>query len=242
MRFYTAMPCVQRSRPLDGVEVLRLDRPEARNALDIASLLELLDVMAELDADHDVRAIVFSTTSTRAFCAGADVAEVLDHAGGVRRMELFCDLYRTLEDLRAPTICVCVGNVVGAGTEIAAACDLRVAGDNLKLAWVAAQLGVPVGPARLTPLVGLARAKELIYTGRVLGADEALAYGLVLEAVAAEEAEAAAVALAARVAARPGVPGMKATFRALEDTRWRVAYEQAELIEFQRDGAGLPKG
>ena len=80
-------------------------------------------------------------------------------------MEAFARFYAAIEAFPVPTIAVCVGNVVGAGAELAAGCDLRVGGDNLHLAWAGARLGVPVGPARLAPLVGLARAKELILTG-----------------------------------------------------------------------------
>ena len=93
-------------------------------------------------------------------------------------MEAFTRVYAAVEAFPAPTVCVCVGNVVGAGAEIAAGCDLRVGADNLKLAWAGARLGVPVGPARLTPLVGLAAAKDLVFTGRTLGMGEARALGL----------------------------------------------------------------
>ena len=109
--------------------------------------------------------LVLSTTSTRAFCAGADVGEQLDRAGGVARMEAFAELYAALDAFPAPVVCVCVGNCVGAGAELVAGSDLRVGGDNLKLAWAGARLGVPVGPARLAPLVGVARAKDLVFTG-----------------------------------------------------------------------------
>lgn len=236
------MPSVERSRPAPGVELLRLNRPEVRNALDIPALEELLAALAEIAADPSSRVVVWSTTSTVAFCAGADVGEQLDAAGGERRMELFCELYASLEAIEVPMVCVCVGNVLGAGTEIASSCDLRVGGDNLKLAWMAARRGVPVGPARLVGLVGLARAKELAFTARVLGAEEALALGLVSEVVPAEEAEAAAVALAARVAEHDGVRELKAMFRDLERTAERVAYENERLMAFQRHGTGLPTG
>ena len=93
-------------------------------------------------------------------------------------MEAFARLYAAVEAFPAPTIAVCVGNVVGAGAELACGCDLRVGGDNLKLVFPGARLGVPVGPARLVPLVGLGKAKELIFTGRVVGVDEADALGL----------------------------------------------------------------
>jgi enoyl-CoA hydratase/carnithine racemase len=238
------MPSLQRSRPLEGVEVLRLDRPERRNAMDSALLAELLEALDALAADADLRALVFSTTSERALCAGADVSEPLDHAGGVARMEAFSRFYAAVEAFPAPTIAVCVGNCVGAGAELVAGCDLRVAGDNLKLAWAGARLGVPVGPARLTPLVGLARAKELVFTGRVVGAEEAAAMGLVHATAPAAEAEAAALALAAQVAAHPadGLRRLKGLFRELDGGEARVARENALLEAFQREGAGLPQG
>ena len=234
---------VLRERREGGVEILRIDRPQVRNALDSATIAELIAALGELAADESLRALVLSTTSERAFCAGADVSESLDAAGGVARMEAFSRLYEAVEAFPAPTVCVCVGNVVGAGAELAAGCDLRVGGDNLKLAWAGARLGVPVGPARLVPLVGLARAKDLILTGRVVGVEEAAALGLVQRAVPAAEAEAAAVDLACAVAAHPpeGVRTIKALFRELEGSAARVVEENARLLDFQRHGAGLPQ-
>lgn len=237
------MPPLQRTQQ-DGVGVLRLDRPERRNAMDTALLVAILDALDDLAGDAGLRALVFSTTSERALCAGADVAEDLDAEGGLRRMELFARLYAAVEAFPAPTIAVCVGNVVGAGAELAAGCDLRVGGDNLKLAWAGAKLGVPVGPARLTPLVGLARAKELVFTGRVVGADEASALGLLHDVAPAAEAEAAALDLARQIAQHPpeGLRRLKRMFREMEGSAARVASENAELVDFQRQGAGLPAG
>ena len=238
------MTGLQRARVSDGVEVVRLDRPDRRNAMDTASLDELLAALEDLAADAELRAVVFSTTSTRALCAGADVAEELDREGGIARMERFARVYQALTDLPVPTVAVCVGNVVGAGAEFAAACDLRVAGDNLKLAWAGAKLGVPVGPARLVPLVGLSRAKELIYSGRAVGAEEAGRIGLAERVVPAEEAEAAALELAAQLAERPGegLRRLKAMFRDYEDLSGRTARENATLLDWQRYGQGLPQG
>lgn len=238
------MTGLQRARVSDGVEVVRLDRPDRRNAMDTASLDELLAALEDLAADAELRAVVFSTTSTRALCAGADVSEELDREGGIARMERFARVYQALTDLPVPTVAVCVGNVVGAGAEFAAACDLRVAGDNLKLAWAGAKLGVPVGPARLVPLVGLSRAKELIYSGRAVGAEEAGRIGLAERVVPAEEAEAAALELAAQLAERPGegLRRLKAMFRDYEDLSGRTARENATLLDWQRYGQGLPQG
>ncbi len=229
---------------LGGVAVLRLNRPDKRNALDSPTLALLLDALGDLAADAGLRVLVLSTTNTRAFCAGADVGEVLDRDGGVARMAAFTGLYAALDALPVPTVAVCVGNCVGAGAEIVAGCDLRVGGDNLKLAWAGARLGVPVGPARLTPLIGLSRAKDLVLTGRVVSMDEAATLGLLHRTAPADEAESVALELAAAVAAQDpdGVREIKTMFRDLEDTARRVAYENERLMAFQRHGAGLPTG
>src|ERR1700710_55652 len=228
----------------DGIAILRLDRPERRNALNTELLSEMVDALERLAIDETLRVLVFSTTNSRALCAGVDITEELDHAGGVLRMKFFSRFLAALEAFPVPTIAVCVGNCVGGGAEIVAGCDLRIAGDNLKLAWAGARLGVPVGPARLTPLVGVARAKELIFTGRTIGAEEAAAIGLVHDTVPAAEAEEAALRLAAHVAAHSpeGVHILKEAFRELDGRQGRVAHENELLEVFQRKGAGLPHG
>lgn len=238
------MAGLQHERLEDGVEVLRLDRPQVRNALDSATLAELEAVLRELAADEGLRVLVFSTTSAQALCAGADLGESLDRAGGIARMEAFARFYAAVEAFPAPTIAVCVGNCVGAGAELAAGCDLRVGGDNLKLAWAGARLGVPVGPARLVPLVGLSRAKDLIFTGRVVGMDEAAALGLLHRTAPAQEAEATALGLAREIAAHPpaGLRRLKRMFRDFEGSESRVARENALLVHHQREGEGLPRG
>jgi enoyl-CoA hydratase/carnithine racemase len=238
------MAALSRERLGDDIEVLRLDRPEVRNAMDSAMLAELDVALTELAADTSLRALVFSTTNERALCAGADVSEQLDHAGGVARMERFAWLYAAIEAFPAPTIAVCVGNVVGAGAEVAVGCDLRVGGDNLKLVFPGAKLGVPVGPARLAPLVGLSKARELIFTGRVVDVEEADALGLLARRAGAADAEAAAIALAGEIAQHPpeGLRHLKDLFREYEGTKYRVARENAEIVEFQRTGGGLPYG
>lgn len=236
---------LRRDRPAPDVEVLRLDRPEVRNALDSAAIAELTDALSELADDGALGALVLSTTSTTAFCAGADVAEQLDEAGGMARMEAFSRLYATLEAFPAPVVCVCVGDVVGAGAELAAGCDLRVGGDNLKLSWVGARLGVPVGPARLVPLVGHALATDLLLTSRALDQDGAERAGLLHRTASAEQAEGVAIELAVAVAANPGARASKALIRKLDRELGgaaRVASENAGLEAWQRDGAGLPQG
>jgi len=238
------MASLQHAVVAEGITVLRLDRPAQRNALNSELLAELVEWMERLAIDDTVRVLVFSTTCDRALCSGVDVTEELTHEAGVARMRSFSRFLAALEAFPVPTIAVCVGNCVGGGAELVAGCDLRIAGDNLKLAWAGARLGVPVGPARLTPLVGVARAKELIFTGRTIGAEEAASIGLVHDTVPAADAEDAALWLAAHIAAHAaeGVQILKAAFRELDGAQGRVAHENELLEVFQRKGAGLPQG
>ena len=229
-------------RRQDGVAILRIDRPDRRNALDTASLREFVAALGELSADPGLRCLVLSTTHTRAFCAGADTGEPLDREGGIARMRLFGELYAALEAVPVPVVCVCVGNTLGAGAELAAGSDMRVGGDNLQIGWVGARLGVPVGPARLVGIVGAARAKELIYTGTRMDAAAADALGLLTRVAPAGEAEAVALELAEAVAAQPpdGIRRLKALFSELGGEAARVARENEVLDDWQAHGAGLP--
>jgi enoyl-CoA hydratase/carnithine racemase len=238
------MNVLERERVDAGIEVLRLARPRVRNAMDSELLAALLGAMAELAADPGLHALVFSTTDVKALCAGADVSEPLSAEAGVARMEAFGRFYAAVEAFPVPTIAVAVGNCVGAGAELVAGVDLRVGGDNLKLAWAGARLGVPVGPARLVPLVGESVAKGLIYTGRVVGQEEAAALGLFHATAPAAGAEAAALELARGLAAkpRPGLVALKQLFREGGGSAARVAAENAALEAFQREGGGLPQG
>jgi enoyl-CoA hydratase/carnithine racemase len=235
---------VLRERLEPGIEVLRLNRPERRNALDSATLEFLVAALRDLAADTSVRVVVLSTTSILALCAGIDVGEPLDRAGGVKRMETFVALYAAIEALPMPLICVCVGHCVGGGAELVTSADLRVGATNLGLRFVGARLGVPIGVARLVPLVGLSRAKELVFSGHVIRVDEARTLGLLARIAEPEDAEAVAIRLAREVASHSSesVRRYKAIFREFENSRARVARENEILLDFQREGDGLPSG
>jgi enoyl-CoA hydratase/carnithine racemase len=234
-------PPIIRERREPGVEVLRLNRPAQRNAFDTGLLSSVNDALEELAREESLRVLVVSSTSPDALSAGADVAEQLDAEGGVARMEAFTRMYAAIESFPAPTVAVCVGHCVGAGAELAAGCDLRVAGDNLRARWVGARHGVPVGPARLAPLVGVSLAKDLIFTSRPLGAEEALRIGFAHSVHPAAEAEAAALELAEQLAGQPGARTLKRMFVELDRVPARVARENEELVAFQRHGTGLPR-
>ena len=225
-----------------GVASLRLSRPEARNAIDTRMLVEMLEHLAVARADDAVRVLAISSSDHMGLSAGADVKEQLDDEGKVRRMQLFADLYDGVVDFPKPTVACCHGDVVGGGAEIAVACDMRVAGSNLRMRFPGAALGVPVGPARLVSLCGLATAKYLLLSSRTVGADEALRLGLVNRVAPAAAAEEATLELAAEVAAHPpeAVARLKRMLHEWDDVVGRSASEGEGQVEWQRSGPGLP--
>jgi enoyl-CoA hydratase/carnithine racemase len=226
----------------DGLALLRLEREEARNAMNTALLEEMLEHLAAAREDERVRVVVLSSNDHMGLSAGADVKEELDAEAGVRRMQLFADVYDALVSFPKPTVAACHGAVVGGGAEIAVACDLRVGGSNLRMRFPGAELGVPVGPARLVTLCGLATAKYLLLTSRNVGADEALRMGLVHRVAPAARTEEAAMELAAEVAAHPpeAVARLKQMLHRWDGVEERSAEEGRGQVEWQRSGPGLP--
>lgn len=226
----------------NGVALVRLERGEARNALNTQLLAELLEHLAAARADERVRVVVFSSGDQLGLSAGADVRELLDEEGQVRRMQMFSDLYDGVVGFPKPTVAACHGDVVGGGAEIAVACDLRVGGSNLRMRFPGAALGVPVGPARLVTLCGLAAAKYLLLSSRTVGADEALRLGLVSRVAPAAATEESALALVADVAAHPpeAVARLKRMLHEWDDVEGRSRAEGAGQVEWVRSGPGLP--
>jgi enoyl-CoA hydratase/carnithine racemase len=225
-----------------GVAVLRLQRPKSRNAINTQMLVEILEHLAVARADEAVRVLVFSSADHMGLSAGADVKEELDTDGHVRRMQLFADAYDQIVALPKPTIAACHGDVVGGGAEIAVACDMRVGGSNLRMRFPGAALGVPVGPARLVTLCGLAAAKYLLLSSRTVGADEALRLGLVNRVAPAAATEDSALELAGQVAAHPpeAVARLKRMLHEWDDVVGRSAAEGLAQVEWQQSGPGLP--
>jgi enoyl-CoA hydratase len=226
----------------DGVAVLRLERPEARNAINTAMLEELIEHIAAARADDDARVLVISSNDHMGLSAGADVREELDEEGKVRRMELFARLYDDLTGFPKPTVAACHGACVGGGAEIAVACDLRVGGSNMRMRFPGGALGVPVGPARLATLCGLSVAKYLLLTGKDVGADLALRWGLVHKVAPAAATEEAAIQLALQVAANPpeAVATLKRMLHGWDGVEERSRAEGEGQVEWQRSGPGLP--
>jgi enoyl-CoA hydratase len=226
----------------NGIALLRLERAEARNAINTTMLDELLGHVAQAREDDGTRILVISSNDHLGLSAGADVREELDEEGRVHRMELFARLYDELTGFPKPTVAACHGAVVGGGAEIAVACDLRVGGSNLRMRFPGGALGVPVGPARLVTLCGLATAKYLLLTSRNVGADEALRMGLIHRVAPAAATEDGALGLAAEVAENPpeAVARLKQMLHRWDGVEDRSADEGRGQVEWQRSGPGLP--
>jgi len=191
---------------LGPVAQLELNNPPL-NLVTHDLTLELRDALSVLSRADDVRAVVVSGRGERAFCAGSHIGEFTALRGRVAEGKLLLEkqVYRQLANLPMPTIAAIEGNALGGGLELALCCDLRIASARARLGMPEVRLAVIPGSGgtqRLPRVVGSARAKELIFTGRILEAEEAAAIGLVNRVVPAGGALAAATEIAAEIAQR----------------------------------------
>jgi enoyl-CoA hydratase len=185
------------------VRVLTLNRPAARNALDAATRTELIQCLQEAENDAGVGAIVLTGAGT-AFAAGADLRELLARTSA--EQEAFLrppHVYSIVESLRKPVVAALNGHALGAGLELATACDLRVCSERAKLGQPEVSLGLLPGGGgtqRLVRLVGPGAAARLVLTGDAIDAAEALRIGLVDEVAPPDAVLARATAAAAAMA------------------------------------------
>jgi enoyl-CoA hydratase/carnithine racemase len=178
----------------DGVALLRLDRPPL-NPLSTELLDQIAAHATALAADAGVKAVVV-TGNEKALAAGADVSQFTEPGAAPRITAAFRGAFDALGSIPRPVIAAIEGFALGGGFELALACDLRVAGDKARLGFPEIQLGIfpgAGGTQRVARLIGPARAKELVWSGRHVKADEALALGLVDRVVPAGEAVDAAL-------------------------------------------------
>ena len=190
----------------DGVGTIRLDRPPM-NALSAQVQDEIRAAAQEATARSDIGAVVVYG-GPKVFAAGADVKEMAawSYQQMVDRSSSLQASFTAVAHIPKPTIAAITGYALGGGCELALCCDLRVAGENAKLGQPEILLGVIPGAGgtqRLPRLVGPSRAKELIFTGRFVGAEEALRIGLVDMVVAPDDVYTEAAALARRLASGP---------------------------------------
>jgi len=189
----------------DGVDVLTIDRQEKLNALDRQVVEEIGQALLELEAERP-RAIVVTGAGERAFIAGADIRamSVMDPIEAKQFSEIGHAAMALLDRSLVPTIAAVNGFALGGGCEVAIACDVRIAAVNATFGFPEVGLGILPGMGgtqRLPRLIGPALAKELIFTGRRIGAEEAREIGLVNRVVGQGEALDAAMGLAAEISA-----------------------------------------
>jgi enoyl-CoA hydratase/carnithine racemase len=185
----------------DGVAVIRLERPKA-NALSVAVLSQLEVAARDLTVEPPGAVVVWG--GERIFAAGADITEFAGRAEAIAIGRQFRAAFDAIAAIPRITIAAIAGYALGGGCELALACDLRVMADTARCGQPEILLGIIPGAGgtqRLTRLIGPSRAKDLVVTGRHVGADEALRIGLADRVVPAGEVFAAAVELAAGIAA-----------------------------------------
>ena len=193
----------------DGIATIRLDRPPM-NALNAEIQRALLAACAEVGADSSVGAVIVYG-GEKVFAAGADIKEMagMSYTDMADHSVLLQDFTRALAQIPKPTVAAITGYALGGGCEVALACDFRVVAKKARLGQPEILLGIIPGAGgtqRLARLVGPARAKDLIFSGRFITADEALAIGLVDEVVDSEEPDAVYQAARARMAPYVGGP------------------------------------
>jgi len=190
----------------EGVATIRIDRAPM-NALSFQGQSELAQASREISLRSEIAAVVVYG-GPKIFAAGADVKEMaaMDHHEMVQRVAGLQEAFSAVAAIPQPTIAAITGYALGGGLELALCCDLRVAGDNAKVGQPEILLGIIPGAGgtqRLPRLIGPARAKDLIFTGRFVDAGEAYAMGLVDRVVAPDDVYAEALSWASRIATGP---------------------------------------
>ncbi len=188
----------------ESITILTISSPKTLNALNSTILREIDDCVSNLDAS--TRVLIITGDGEKAFVAGADISEMahLDEAGGTQFGKLGAAVFRKIETLAIPVIAAVNGFALGGGCELAMACDIRICSNNAKFGQPEVGLGITPGfsgTVRLPRLIGQGMAKEMIYTGKVIRADEALRIGLVNAVYEREELLDKALELAAKMVA-----------------------------------------
>jgi len=188
----------------DRVALLRLNRPEAMNALNTPLMLELMDALEKLDADAAIGAFVI-TGDARAFAAGADIKEMAESSSIELLLKGHISPFDRIRKISKPVIAAVSGWCLGGGNELALSCDMIVASETARFGQPEINLGVMPGAGgtqRLARAVGKALAMEMVLNNRTLTAEEALRHGLVNRVVPVERYLDVALELAAEIAAR----------------------------------------
>ncbi len=191
----------------ENIATITISRPQVLNALNDETITELIHCFSELQKDSKVLAVILTGSGEKAFVSGADINElkVVDAFGGVKKSLKGQELMFLMEGLDKAVIGAINGYALGGGCELALACDIRIASENAKLGLPEVSLGIFPGyggTQRLPRLVGLGKAKELIFSGDLIDASEALRIGLVEKVVPLPELFPFCKNLASKIASR----------------------------------------
>jgi len=202
------------------IGIITLDRPKAYNALNAEMLAELDEILDRVSAD-DVRCLIVTGAGEKSFVAGADIGEMLhlDKQAGKQWSQRGNKIFRKLECIPMPVIAAINGFALGGGSELALACDIRIAGDNAIFSQPEVTLGICAGfggTQRLARIVGVSMAKELLYTGCRIDAAEALRIGLVSHVYPQAKLMDEALALAKKICKSAPI-AVRATKKALNE-------------------------
>jgi len=194
----------------DGIGIITINRPKEFNALNSEVMAELTALLTDIEGDNEVGVIIITGSGDKAFIAGADVKEMSPKTSITIREFHTANrlLLEKLEKLPKPVIAAINGFALGGGCELAMSCDLRIAAENARLGQPEINLGIIPGAGgtqRLTRLVGMARAKELIYTGDFIDAKTALSIGLVNKVVPQNDLMSEAKTLAQKLLTKSSV-------------------------------------
>jgi enoyl-CoA hydratase len=191
----------------DGIGVLSFNRPKALNALNSETLKELETALGDIQADEEVKVLIVTGAGEKSFVAGADIAEMKDMTAvqGLEFARLGQKAIGTLQDISKPVIAAVNGFALGGGSEVALACDFIIASEKAKFGLPEVGLGLFPGfggTQRLARLIGKAKAKEMIFTAKIIGGQEAFEMGIVNKVVAPEQLLDEAKAIAKAIASK----------------------------------------
>jgi enoyl-CoA hydratase len=227
----------------DGIATVTVNRPDKLNALNAATIAEIDEAFHGLATDDAAAGIILTGAGPKAFVAGADIAELstLDALGAIRVSRQGQDAFRFIERMRKPVIAAVNGFALGGGLELALACHLRIAATNARFGQPEVKLGIIPGyggTVRLPRLVGRGRALELILTGGMIDAEEALRIGLVNRVVEPDALAAATRDLLGKILAN----GPVALALALESVDHALTTSTTEALTLESDLFGLLAG
>jgi len=194
----------------EGIATITINRPEVRNALNVETISEILARLEDAENDEGIRVIVFTAAGDRAFCSGLDLNIIrgVSPVKGTENSRLGQHLCNRIEALGKPVIAAINGYALGGGTELAMACDIRIASENAQIGQTEINLGLIPGwggTQRLPRFVGKGIAKEMIFTGKRIDAKTAEQLGLLNAVVPVDQLKAKVKELALELASKPPI-------------------------------------